>query len=156
MIKSALALVLLSVLTGLLAWWQVQLPTTPGSSKNSGDEWKLPTLPEVEKIRASYLKLLTLNPWKANTPPPKPVAEVKTAQTLTTASLSPSKQAEWQLVGIIQQGQQRFALLLDKATKVTHYSLRSALPNGDILVNIREDSIEVLKQGKVELVNLYQ
>jgi hypothetical protein len=68
----------------------------------------------------------------------------------------PPPVVDWQLVGIVRQGEQRYILVLDKANKVTQYTVTSSLPNGTILSSIHDDFIEVSKQGKIEVVRLYE
>lgn len=158
MLRYLLMFVILSSFTGTLAWWQVAIPI--GETNLNGEEdWKLPTLSKLENIQASYTKLRTLSPWKTNESTKlaeqakKPQQEVLLQQ----QALPSPKRVDWQLMGIIQHGPRRYVLLFDdKTTKITSYSLQSTLPNGDTLLNIHEDSIEVLRKGKTEIVRLYQ
>ena len=158
MLKYLFMFITISVVTGVFAWWQVDMPIEKVASSQE-EEWKLPSLPKIEKIRASYVKLQAHSPWKSNEAT-KPIEASKKPQqeaVLQQQALPPPKKADWQLMGIIQQGPHRYILLLDdKTTKITSYSLKNTLPNGDTLLNIHEDFIEVLRKGKTEIVRLYQ
>lgn len=150
-----ISLIGVSALTGGLAFWLVQIPQLSPITAHADDPWQLPTLSNPDNLQKIYFKLRSkLKPWKEkktkSKAPPKPKAA-------TTPTTSTSKKVEWQLVGIVQEGRQRFALLLNKATnKVNRYAVGNALPEGTQLLTIRDDFVEISQEGKTKTVHLYR
>ncbi len=157
MLKFTILIIFLITLTATIATWQIQLPTVPPKAA-SADVWELPELPQADKVQASHAKLRSLNPWKGNEETPAKPATAGAPETAPKTGEAPKPAApvaDWQLVGIVQQGEQRYILVLDKADKVTQYSVTKSLPNGATLSRIHDDFIEISKQGKMEEVRLY-
>lgn len=157
MIKLLIILIIINGLVAAGAVWYVQLPTTESVTK-SEDKWSLPPLPSMDKVAQSYIKLLKLHPWKIEVVAPAAPAPVVAAPPVAPKPASASLlKRDWQLVGIVQRGEQRYVLVLDKQNKVKSYSVKNVLPNGALLFNIQNDFIEVvLKNGKMEKVELYE
>lgn len=157
MIKLLIILIIINGLVAVGAVWYVQLPTIE-SVTESEDKWNLPPLPSMDKVAQSYIKLLKLHPWKIEVVAPAAPAPVVAAPPVAPKPASTSLlKRDWQLVGIVQRGEQRYVLVLDKQNKVKSYSVKNLLPNGALLFNIQNDFIEVvLKNGKMEKVELYE
>jgi len=157
MIKLLIILVIINALVAAGAVWYVQLPTTE-SVTESEDKWSLPPLPSMDKVAQSYIKLLKLHPWKIEEVAPAAPAPVVAPPPVVPKPASASLlKRDWQLVGIVQRGEQRYVLVLDKQNKIKSYSVKNLLPNGALLFNIQNDFIEVvLKDGKIEKVELYE
>ena len=149
-----ISLISVSALTGGLAFWLVQIPQLKPTTAHADDPWHLPTLSNPDHLQDVYFKLRSkLKPWKEKKTKSKAPPKPKAATTPTTTS----KKAEWQLVGIVQEGRQRFALLLNKATnKVNRYAVGNALPEGTQLLTIRDDFVEISQEGKTKTVHLYR
>lgn len=65
------------------------------------------------------------------------------------------RQLVQQFKGIVQQGNERYILLLDDKQQLTPYYLGSTLPQGFELIHISEDFIEVLQKDNIENIPLY-
>jgi hypothetical protein len=156
MFKLSLIIISLSSLTTLVALWQIQLPEVQ-TNVAAEDNWKLPNLPQADGVQIAYNKLHQLYPWKADeikpAPPPAPSAQEEAKKVEESPRPPPT---DWQLVGIIQQGQRRYVLILDKTNKVSQFAIKSVLPNGASLLSIHDDFIEVSNKSKVETVRLYR
>ncbi|HIE02995.1 MAG TPA: hypothetical protein EYP59_22395 [Thiotrichaceae bacterium] len=150
-----ISLIGVSALTGGLAFWLVQIPQLEPTSAHADDPWHLPTLSNSDHLQKIYFKLRgKLKPWKEKKTKSKASPKPKAPTTPTTST---SKKAQWQLVGIVQEGRQRFALLLNKSTnKVNRYAVGSALPEGTQLLTIRDDFVEISQAGKTKTVHLYR
>lgn len=150
-----ISLIGISGLTGALAFGLVQIPQLESSTDHANDPWHLPTLSNPAHLQKLYFKLgRELKPWKEKkTKQKKAQAKPKPPTTATKTS----KKVEWQLVGIVDEGRQRFALLLNKSThKVNRYAVGNALPEGRQLLTIRDDFVEISQEGKTKTVHLYR
>jgi hypothetical protein len=139
-------LILLVGLTGLLAVRQIQMPKAGQTTPAEDDTWKLPTGFQARNLSRTYLKLRKLNPWGTDN-------QTSTSkQSLIQSQKLPSK---WKFVGIIQQGNQRYILLLENK-KITQYGLKSSLPNGAQVLKIDKDAIEIMQDEQVDVMRLYR
>ena len=149
--RTIIVSVLLAVLTSLAALWQIRIPTIGQSVTPVEDNWTLPTLSQATQLQKTYVKLRKLKPWGSK----------NTKTTSTKAKRKAKKQTpkkprpDWRFAGVVQRGQQRYILLLDKNNKATQYHIQSKLPNGARLVRIHNDFIEVLQDGKLKTIPLY-
>jgi len=147
--RTIIALILLAVLTSLTASWQIQIPTIGQSVNQAEDNWALPPLSQATQLQKTYIKLRKLNPWGSDTK----TTSRRAKKTKTKAPKKP--RPDWRFAGVVQQGQQRYILILDKNNKATQYHIKSKLPNGARLVRIHNDFIEVLQDGKLKTIALY-
>jgi hypothetical protein len=143
-----------SALTGGLAFWLVQVPEVKHTTSQADAPWNLPTLSNPDHLQEVYYKLRRkLNPWKEQ----KTKSKVKPKVKVSTRPTKTSKKIQWQLVGIVEEGRQRFALLLNKSTnKINRYLVGSVLPEGKKLVTIRDDFVEISEAGKIKTMHLYR
>lgn len=144
-------------LTGLFAFWQVQIPNAEQMlAKNSEVVWKSPQLPKKHHSKSSYNKLRKLNPWGNNTLN-QTTASSSSSSTKTSSSAARRKLKRdfKNFVGIIHKGKQRYILFTGKKKQVTQYHLGNQLPNGANLTAIHEDFIEVKQDGQTEIIHLY-
>ena len=147
MIRMILLLILLAGLTGGLAKWHIQIPDTSKIPiAQQKDTWNLPHHPQARNPSTVYNKLRKLKPWNTG----------KQGGNSTKSSRKRKrKKSKWKFVGIIKKGSQRYALLLENK-KITQYALKSHLPNGDHILKIHDDSIEVAQDDHIEVIHLYQ
>jgi len=150
MLKFALGLITLAVLSSGVALWQTEIPTPKPTVQSTEDNWQLPTLSQATQIQQTYIKLRRLKPWGYDEKK-KRTASTKTKKKPNTKKPRP----DWRFAGIVQRGYKRYILFLDKFNKVTQYGLQSSLPNGERLVRIHNDFIEVLQEGKLKKIRLY-
>ena len=137
---------LLIGLTGLLAAWQTQIPGVSQTTPAEEDIWKLPTGFQTRHLSKTHTQLRKLNPW----------GTALQTNTSTQSLIQPQKiPPKWQLVGIIEQGNQRY-ILLNENNKITQYSLKSSLPNGAQILKIHKDTVEIRQDNQVEVMHLYQ
>ncbi len=59
------------------------------------------------------------------------------------------------LVAIIKQDKQHYVLFTNKKKAVNKYTIGKKLPDGSKLLKINNDSIEVIKDDKTEVIYLY-
>ncbi|MCV6638520.1 type II secretion system protein N [Candidatus Albibeggiatoa sp. nov. NOAA] len=110
------------------------------------NEWQLPHIYLFGNAQQVYNQLQKRQAWgKAN-------KAIRKAKDGTVKLLSKN----WRLAGIIQSGQQRFALLQDtKKNKVQRYSVGDILDNGGQLVKIHADAVEIKLAGDIDTEYLY-
>ena len=60
------------------------------------------------------------------------------------------------LVAIIQQGKQDYVLFANKKKKINKYTIGKLLSDGSKLLKIKQDFVEVMKDGKTEIIYLYK
>lgn len=143
--KAITLLISLSILTGFLAIWQIKIPEVNfTATEDAQNAWTLPTLPQIENAQTTLNQLRKLNPWGI------------TEEATSNQSTSRKTAIDWKLVGIVQQGRQRYILLSDKNNKVTQYHFESRLPDGTRLLTIHDDFIEILRAGQMEVIHLYR
>jgi len=65
-------------------------------------------------------------------------------------------EGKWKIIGIIQDGQQRFALINDiKKGKITPFEVGDIFPNGEVLLEINVNSISVQNDNKIRVLTLF-
>jgi len=148
--RTIIVSVLLAVLTSLAALWQIQIPTIGHSINQTEDNWTLPTLSQATQLQKTYVKLRKLKPWGSEK---KSTSRKRNTKTKKQPPKKP--RPDWRFAGVVQRGQQRYILILDKNNKATQYHIKSKLPNGAHLVRIHNDFIEVLQDGKLKSIPLY-
>ena len=143
--KAIISIILLSILSGLLAIWQIKIPKVSSTvTEDAQNAWTLPTLPQIDNAQTILNQLRKLNPWGI------------TEEATSNRSTARKTAIDWKLVGIVQQGRQRYILLADKNNKVTQYHFESQLPDGTRLLTIHDDFIEILRAGQTEVIHLYR
>jgi hypothetical protein len=142
--KAIILMISLGILTGLLAIWQIQIPEKSFIATEDAQNWTLPTLPQVDNAQTVLNQLRKLNPWGI------------TEEATSNRSTARKTTTDWKLVGIVQQGRQRYILLADKNDKISQYHFESQLPDGTRLLTIHDDFIEILRAGQTEVIHLYR
>jgi hypothetical protein len=138
------AVVLLLSATGVasLAWWVIADETPTVLPPNTDTTWQLPTAPKPQDMSALVQKLRARPLWGRELTE----AEKKTASAKQT----------WRLVGIVNEGSKKVALIADSEGKVKRYAPAANLPDDSILNSIASDSIKVQREEKdLETVYLY-
>ena len=141
--------------TTSVANWQIQMPTVRQSVAPVADDWTLPKITQAQQFQKLYAKLRKLKPWSSDTKTTSAKATKKTTVEKKTALIKKETRPDWRFAGIVQQGHQRHILLLDKQNKAIRYQVNSSLPNGARLVRIHNDFIEVLQDGKLKTIPLF-
>jgi len=150
MIRTFLLFTLLAGLTGTVAVWQIQIPDAGETTSAQDDTWQLPHKPQAPNYSKSYNRLRKLNPWNTTEN-----GDYKTGTSSKSSRRKGKKNQKWKFVGIVKKGNQRYILLLENK-KITQYAVKSSLPNGNQLIKIHNDSIEIMQDNKVEVVHLYK
>jgi len=149
MIKYIILLTGLNGLTGALAWEFISIPTVD-SAPTQADHWDPLQLPIPPDAQTWVTQLNELSLWEKTT------TQLTELSTQSKSSLTTKIGNEFKFVGIIQQGYKSYILLLDNNKKISSYFLNSHLPNGALLRTIHDDTIEVVHEGKVQLIKLYE
>jgi hypothetical protein len=149
MIKPIIFLIGLNGLTGALAWEFITIPTV-GSVPTQEDHWDTLQLPIPPDAQIWVTQLNELSLWEKKTTP------LTKLSTQSQSSLTTKIGNEFKLVGIIQQKYTSYILLVDNNKKISSYFLNSPLPNGALLRAINDDTIEVVNEGKVQIIKLYE
>ncbi|WP_353572296.1 type II secretion system protein N [Candidatus Albibeggiatoa sp. nov. BB20] len=127
------------------AWILIPAPNPSRDAQQAQNEWQLPNIYLFENSQQVYNQLQKRQAW-GKTEQAKRNAKNKT-QLLSK---------NWRLAGIVQSGQQRFALLQDtKKNKVQRYSVGDTLDNGGQLVKIHADAVEIKLAGDIDTEYLY-
>jgi hypothetical protein len=150
---------LLITLTSVVAFWQIQIPENTNLSDENKDQWQTLNIATTDNVDTALATLKKFKLW--GNPEVAAGNANKTAknanQATATGSSGNKPTSSWRLVGIIQQGQQRYVLLLDNDTKkVSTYGLKNTLPDEANLVAIHDDFIEIKQADKIETRRLYQ
>lgn len=153
MLKQRYIKLLLIIMMGSIAaillnyYWLVQLPAL--SSENIAEHtvnWELPKLTPVN-VQAAYDKLKKQSPWGTEKAVDDKNKETKEADK--------SKESHWKLAGIIQEGNQRYALLASDNNEFKRYAENETLPNNAVLLKIADNRIELKNNDTVTTLQLY-
>jgi hypothetical protein len=149
--------ILLTSATAMIAFRQIQIPQQIEMSEEK-EVWQGLNFAPPENVETTLATLKRLKLWGE----PEMTDRAKAGKGATTASGSAANATNkpvisWQLVGIIQQGQQRYVLLLDNTTqKISTHYVTNKLPDEANLIAIHDDAIEIKREEKVETLRLYQ
>ncbi|HHB92593.1 MAG TPA: hypothetical protein ENK59_05205 [Thioploca sp.] len=112
-------------------------------------DWKIP---QISKPKLTNVKL-TL--W-GNSNPQHRTTSRRSGYGRNKNSYSRNKNSKnLNLVAIIQQGKQHYVLFTNKKKVINQYTIGKKLPDGSELLKINDDSIEVIKDDKTEIIYLY-
>ncbi|BAP55152.1 hypothetical protein THII_0855 [Thioploca ingrica] len=149
MIKHIIFLIGLNGLTGALALEFITIPSVV-SVPVQEDHWNPLQLPTLPNTQTWVTQLNELSLWEKKT------TQLMELSTQSKSSLTTKIGNEFKFVGIIQQGYKSYILLLDNNKKISSYFINSHLPNGALLRTIHDDTIEVVHEGKIQLIKLYE
>lgn len=121
---------------GLNLWlMEPSLPDKPLEEREA--DWRLPKMHPDRSVEASYQRLARSQPWGKE-------------QTAAAAEKS------WFLRGIVATGEQRHALIDEGEPFSKRYRAGEVLVNGDRLLSIGDNAIEVERQEQRRRIKLYQ
>ncbi len=109
--------------------------------------WEIPKIPQPN-INNSQLTL-----WGDNYVNKK--SRTTNSRNTSRASRNKRNKNKVNLVAIIQQGKQSYVLFTNKKKEVNKYNIGKVLPDGSKILKIKDDSIEIMRNDKVELMYLY-
>ncbi len=112
-------------------------------------DWKIP------QISQSNLANVKLTLWGNSNFKQKSRTTGKNRSSRNRSSRNKKNNKNLNLVAIIQQGKQHYVLFTNKKKAVNKYNIGKTLPDGSKLLKINNDFIEVMKDGKTELMYLY-
>jgi Tfp pilus assembly protein PilP len=136
-------LAVLAITTSGAALVLIPTPNPTIDVQQAQNEWQLPHIYLFENAQQVYNQLRKRQAWGATE---------QAKKTAKDGLLS----RNWRLAGIVQTGQQRFALLQDtKENKVQRYSVGDTLDNGGQLVKIHADAVEIKLAGDTDTEYLY-
>jgi hypothetical protein len=140
------SLFFLGIIVAGFALWLTSQPSIEQVSLSERDEWQLPVL--KQKNDAEFFeKLRTHSLWQVN--------ENNENGDNTDKIEKNVSQADWQLLGIVYEGQMQYALLQDKSTKIQRYKTGDSLDEGVQLMAIYQDYIEIKKAEENIIKDLY-
>ncbi len=147
-------LILATIVSSIIAifinhYWLAQLPiiaTADNAATAQISEWSLPKLP-TENVQTAYDKLKKQSPWGTEKAVDDKNKETKEADK--------SKESHWKLAGIIQEGNQRYALLASDNNEFKRYAENETLPNNAVLLKIADNRIELKNNDTVTVLQLY-
>ena len=140
--QAAMILLFSALGVASLAWWVIADETPSVLPPNNDATWQLPAPPKPQEMSALVQKLRARPLWGKELTE----AEKKTATAKQT----------WRLVGIVNEGGKKVALIADSEGKVKRYAPAVSLPDDSILNSIASDAIKVQREEKdLETVYLY-
>ncbi len=139
----SLWLAVLTSITLVAAWLLIPLPNPSVDVQQAQTQWQSPNIYLFENSQQVYNQLQKRQAWGGNTD-----TQTKSEQRLLSK--------DWRLAGIVQTGQQRFALLQDiKQNKVQRYAVGDTLDNGGQLIKIYADAVEIKLAGNIDTEYLH-
>jgi hypothetical protein len=140
-----------------LAWQWISSPTPKSSAQTTTDNWRNLELPQSINYQALIDTIRQKKAWREPPPsagspsaPNAPAAPVKPAE-----PPKPEIVRDWHLRGIVKEGKQRFALLIDKEQKIKRYAQLDVLPDGSVIEKITDNMVEIVQNGTPETICLY-
>lgn len=126
-----------------LAFIFIPTPNPSIDAQQAQNEWELPNIYLFEDAQQVYNILKKRQIW-GQVDKPKEKGNVQLLS------------KDWRLAGIVQTGEQRFALLQDtKQNKVQRYSIGDMLDNGGQVIDIHADAVEIKLAGDIDTEYLY-
>lgn len=141
--QTSVMLAITTIAATLIAWWQIPAPNPQADIADSQVEWQLPNIASQTNVNLINNQLYRLQPWG------KTDKKGEQAGTQSEASV-------WQLVGIVSQGNQDFALLQDGTGKVKRYQVGNELGEAVVLQGIYGDYVEISRDNQIETQYLYK
>lgn len=147
-IKTAIfSLFFLGITAAGLAAGFLPEPSIEQLSLSEKDEWQFPVLKQKNDV-AFFEKLNTHLLWQ------KQEGDNSENLSFNTTEKNVS-QTDWQLLGIVHEGQIHYALLQDKNQKIQRYKTGDSLDVGIKLMAIYQDYIEIKKAEENIIKELY-
>jgi hypothetical protein len=148
MIKVFILLIFLSGISGGTAFWLIQIPEKIQTTADK-DTWKLLKIPRSPNPQSLWNKLHRLHIWEDEK------EQIVSTNKSTGQAIKKPPMKPLQLVGIVQQGNNSYILVLEEKKKVKTYHLNNPLPNNTQLYAIYDDFIEVKYVDDIEVIKLY-
>lgn len=136
--RLALALALLAVLVAL-EWQMVPLPFVAKASRGS-DAWTLPEPLPPNPAEKAMEVLAATSPW---------------GRLPGLAEQPPLTPPNWRIVGIAARGEERVVLVRTERQPARQLKIGDALPGGSTILEINDDSLCLLVDGKKRMLPLY-
>lgn len=141
-----------------LAYWFLPAPETELKAETQSANWELPALKSQAGLQAHYEQLkkreLLLKAEKSKSKPKKEKKKKNTAKNKTKFS------KDWDLVGLLYEGEQSYMLALlnsgKNKGKLQRYQIDQTLPGGAVVRQINTDSVAVDFEDELEYVFLYE
>ena len=112
----------------------------------SNQDWSLPVSPEIKLI--SELNSILASPLFGGKP--------EIIETIEEISGNEINNGKWKIIGIIEDGEEKFALINDFSdNKVKPVSVGDTFPNGEVLLEISKNSISVKNIKEVRTISLF-
>lgn len=147
----ATLLLLLGGSTSLFAFWQISTPNMLFSTQPSEEVWQIPKPIQQRDFRLFHGKLRSRQPWDNKD---KNVPSDSKGQ--TDSGIFQTELKNWQLVGIAQEGEEYYALLLNDASKkVKRYQQGDTLSDDVELTKIYLNHVKILQAEQVEIKRLF-
>lgn len=143
---TAAVLLAVGVAAGLI-WQQVPEPEAPQPARAAAEEWDLPagTGKNIEAdLKKSADAVLSRNLWGV-------VAAAADPSALTDLTDPP-----WRFVGVLRNGAERYVLIKIGNKPVANLKVGDALPGGSKILDIGEDRLCVLVNGKKRALEIYR
>ena len=141
--RLTLATVAIVLLACILTWSMAPRPIAPATAQTATQTFVLPALPRQEYAKWAST-LLRKNPWQS--------AEA----TATNPDQAQPPPDAWHIVGIVIQGQDRFALIAQGEDPSRKYRIGDTLPDGARITGIADDRLQVTNQQKTHTHNIYR
>lgn len=140
-----------------LAWQWILPPPLTSSPQLTTDNWRNWELPQPLNYQAFIDTIRQKKAWRE--PPPSvglpPASNVPAAPVKPAEPPKPEIVRDWHLRGIVTEGKQRFALIIDKEQKIKRYAHLDILPDGSSIEKITDNSVEIIQHGTPEIICLY-
>jgi hypothetical protein len=140
---------------GLALQW-IDSPSPKLSTQVLSDNWQALELPKPVNYQAFIDIVHQKQAWRE--PPPSttpPTAGASPAPVKPATPPKPEIVRDWQVRGIVKEGKQRFALLIDKEQKIKRYTQADVLPDGSVIEQIDDSRVEIVQNGTPEIICLY-
>jgi hypothetical protein len=140
---------------GLALQW-IPAPTPKSTTQPITDNWRNLELPQPVNYQAFIDTIRQKKAWRE--PPSSATTPTATGAPATAKPAEPPKPEivrDWQVRGIVKEGKQRFALLIDKEQKIKRYAQSDVLPDGSVIEKIHDSMVEIVQNGTPETICLY-
>jgi hypothetical protein len=134
------AVLLMAASVGMVAWQQGVLPESRGQVASSADEWKLAKASEPDARKAT--EYLATTPMWGAVEVIKPANEIKV-------------EPRWRIMGAMAAGKEKFVMIAIEKQPNQQFSIGDVLPGGAKILDIKEDQICLLIDGKKRALSLF-
>ncbi|MAI05757.1 MAG: hypothetical protein CBC47_01140 [Alphaproteobacteria bacterium TMED87] len=115
-------------------------------SEMDNQDWSLPITPEIKLV--SEINTILALPLFGGKP--------EVIEAIQENDKNKIINGKWQIIGIIEDGQEKFALINDLSNdKIIPISVGDLFPNGEILLEISKNSISVKNKDEVRTLSLF-